>query len=132
MATKIKMVFDNQLHGILTGHHGSSQVGPAEGALDPYDMVLGGLGGCLNHTLQSILDKKRIKVQGIHYDIEGEKRTEPPTTLKYVDVRMQVRGADEEAKNDIEKAFELATRYCSVYQTLSKVATMRPKLTFEE
>ncbi len=132
MATKIKMVFDNQLHGILTGHHGSAQVGPAEGALNPYDMILGGLGGCLNHTLQSILDKKKIKVQGIHYDIEGEKRREAPTTLKQVDVRVQVRGADEDAKGAIEKAFDLATRYCSVYQTLSKVATMNPELTFED
>jgi len=124
MANEIKMVFDNQMHGIITGHHGSSQVGPSEGALAAYDMFLGGLGACLNHTFQSVLDKKKLKVHGINYDIKGVKRDEVPTTLKTVDINVTISGVDEEDKAKVEKSFEMATRYCSVYQTISHVADM--------
>lgn len=131
MANNVKMVFDNHMHGILTGHHGSSQVGPSEGALAPYDMILGGLGGCLNHTFQSVLDKKKIKIHGINYAIEGVKRTEIPTTLKEVSVAVTISGVDEDKKKHVEKAFELATKYCSVYQTIAKVATMHYTVSFK-
>ncbi len=131
MANHVKMVFDNQMHGILTGHHGSSQVGPSEGALAPYDMVLGGLGGCLNHTFQTILDKKKIKVHGVNYAIEGIKREEVPTTLKQVDIDVTINGADEDKKLQIEKAFDLATKYCSVYQTIANVAKMNTSVKFK-
>ncbi len=131
MANQVKMVFDNQMHGIITGHHGSSQIGPAEGALAAYDMVLGGLGSCLNHTFQSVLDKKKLKIHGINYDIKGIKREEIPTTLKTVDVAVTISGIDEDEQSKVEKAFEMATRYCSVYQTISQVATMNYTVNFK-
>lgn len=131
MANEIKIVFDNQFHGILSGHHGSTTVGPAEGALAPYDMVLGGLGGCLNHTFQTVADKKRLKFQAIRYDIKGVKRTEVPTTLKTVTVNVVVSGADERDHDALTKAMDLATRYCSVYQTISQVASMDWHIRFE-
>ncbi len=130
MPNHVKMVFDNQMHGILTGHHGSSQVGPAEGALAPYDMVLGGLGGCLNHTFQSVLDKKKVKIHGVKYAIDGIKRDEVPATLKTVNITVSVTGVDEDDQKAVQKAFELATRYCSVYQTISKVADMHYDVVF--
>ncbi len=131
MANNVKMVFDNQMHGILTGHHGSAQVGPADGALAPYDMVLGGLGGCLNHTFQSIIDKKNIKIHGVKYAIEGIKREDVPTMLKEVTVEVTINGVDETDAKNVEKAFEMATRYCSVYQTLSKVAKMQYTISYQ-
>ena len=130
MANKVKMVFDNQYHGIVTGHHGSSQVGPTEGALSAYDMVLGGLGACLNHTFQTVVDKKKLQFQAIKYTIVGEKREEVPTTLKHVLVEAVVTGVDETKQAQIKKAFELATRYCSVYQTISHVAEMEWRVVF--
>lgn len=130
MANQVKMVFDNQFQGILTGQHGSVQVGSKEGSLVPYDMVLGGLGGCLNHTFQSILDKKKVQVHAIHYDITGTKRETVPTTLEMVDIIVQITGAEETLYEKIEKSFEQATRYCSVYQTISHVADMRYKVEF--
>ncbi len=131
MANNVKMVFDNQMHGIVTGHHGSSQVGPAEGALAAYDMVLGGLGACLNHTFQSVLDKKKVKIHGVNYNIEGEKREEVPTTLKTVTVEAIISGVEEDKKDAVKKSFELATRYCSVYQTISQVAEMKYTVDFK-
>ncbi|MFH5882475.1 MAG: OsmC family protein [Candidatus Izemoplasmataceae bacterium] len=131
MPNEIKMVFDNQYHGIITGHHGSAQVGPAEGALAAYDMVLGGLGACLNHTFQTVADKKRLKFQAVKYDITGVKREEVPTWLKEVTVNVVITGADTEKKDAYLKAMELANEYCSVYQTLKHVAKMETNVTFE-
>jgi putative redox protein len=131
MANQVKMVFDNQFHGIVTGHHGSSQVGPAEGALAAYDMVLGGLGACLNHTFQTVCDKKRLKFQAVKYDITGVKREEVPTWLKEVTVNVVITGAVSDKQEAFLKAMQLATEYCSVYQTLSHVAKMETNVTFE-
>ena len=131
MANNVKMVFDNKMHGIITGHHGSSQVGPSEGALAAYDMVLGGLGACLNHTFQSVLDKKQVKIHGVNYDITGVKREEVPATLKEVTVKATISGVENDTKDKVEKAFELATKYCSVYQTISHVADMQYSVEFK-
>ena len=131
MANKIKLVFDNNYHGILTGHHGSSRVGNEEGALAAYDMVLGGLAACLNHTFQEVIDKKKLSFHSVGYDIIGEKRKEIPTTLETVDIHIVLKGADLEKKAQYEKAMKIATEYCSVYQTISHVATMNYTLTFK-
>ncbi len=132
MALNINMVFDNQMHGVVTGDHGSSQVGPTEGALAPYDLLLGGLGGCLNATFQSVLDKRRVSIHGVNYIIDGEKREDIPQTLKKVHVEATIMGVDDEDKKKVEKSFEAATRYCSVYQTLKHVASMSYTLNFKE
>lgn len=131
MANKIKMVFDNNYHGILTGHHGATRVGAEEGALAAYDMFLGGLAACLNHTFQSIVDKKKLTFHSVSYDIVGEKRKEVPTTLETVEVNVTIKGAEEGKEEQYEKAMDLATQYCSVYQTISKVSEMTTNITFK-
>ena len=131
MANTIKLVFDNNYHGILTGHHGASRVGAEEGALAAYDMFLGGLAACLNHTFQSIVDKKNLSFHSVTYDIVGEKRKEVPTTLETVDVKVVIKGVEEGKEAHYEKAMKLATEYCSVYQTISKVAEMSYTVTFK-
>ncbi len=130
MSIRISVAFDAEKQGILTGRKGSTQVGGQAGALAPYDMILGGLGSCLHYTFQTVIDKKRIAIESVHYSIEGNKRDEVPATLKDVYVKATVSGAKEEDKRKIEKAFDIATRQCSVYQTLEKVADMHPELVF--
>jgi len=132
LALKVKMAFDGGYDGILTAKKGSARIGGDEGSLAPYDMILGGLGACLKHTLQTILDKKRIEIGGVNFEIEGEKRSSSPTTLKEVVVEATVSNAKQEDEANIEKAFEIATRHCSVYQTLAEVALMRANIRFRQ
>ncbi len=132
MALNVKLTFDGSFDGILTAKKGSARIGGEEGALAPYDMILGGLGACLNHTLQTILDKKRIEVGSINYEIKGEKRSTSPAMLQEVFVETVVTDAKKEDEANIEKAFEMATRHCSVYQTLSKVASMHAEIRFRQ
>ncbi len=127
MSTRVRLTFNPDKQGILSANQGSSQIGDQPGALAPYDLILGGLGGCLNHTLQTILDKKRISAEHISYSIEGIKRDAQPATLRDVYIETTIVNPDA-GRDALEKAFDAATRYCSVYQTLAKVASMHPKL----
>ena len=131
MATNVKMVFDNQTNGILNGSHGSVRVGAEDGSLSAYEMVLGGLGACVNHTLQSILDKKKIEIHGLNYEIEGVKRDDVPATLETVEVNITISGVEESDQKKVQKSVDLASRYCSMYATLSEVASMTTNVHFK-
>ena len=106
------------------------KIGNDAGKAAPYDLLLGALSGCLYTTFESILEKMQITVKGTRYDIHGEKRDDKIATLKECHVNVTVVGAEDEQKT--KKAMEIATRYCSIYQTLSKVAEMSWEVAFEK
>ena len=62
-------------------------------------------------------------------DIVGRKRDEKVATLETCHIKVKVKGASDKEK--VKKAFEVATRYCSVFHTLSKVAEMTWEIDFE-
>ena len=88
----------------------------------PYDYLFGALSGCLFSTFNDLAKKMRIAWEHVSFDVDGEKRDEPPTTLDWVKVTVKATGVDDQGK--FTKAFETATRYCSIYTTISKVAKM--------
>ncbi|MFA6846469.1 MAG: OsmC family protein [Sphaerochaetaceae bacterium] len=94
----------------------------------PYEYLLGALSGCLFITFRGIATKMKVNWTHISLDIEGVKREEVPTWLKECTVAATVTGSDDNEK--FTKCFEKATRYCSVYQTLSQVAQMHWKVQF--
>ena len=59
----------------------------------------------------------------------GRKRDEKVATLETCHIKVKVKGASDKEK--VKKAFEVATRYCSVFHTLSKVAEMTWEIDFE-
>jgi len=61
--------------------------------------------------------------------VTGEKRTETPTTLTWVDTKIIIKGAEKE--KGLEKSYEMATKYCSIYQTIAQVAKMTWSVEFE-
>ena len=79
-------------------------------------------------TFSVILEKIRIEIEGADFVVAGEKRTEVPTTLKTVHLTVTIHGTDKE--DAVRKSFDLATKYCSVYQTISHVAEMSYELHF--
>jgi putative redox protein len=99
---------------------GSSFVIGPESA--PYDYLLGALSGCLFKTFEELAVKMRISWEHISFEVNGSKRDEVPTTLEEVTIAVQASGVENQQK--FLKAFEMATRYCSIYQTISKVSRM--------
>ena len=120
--------FENGFNGELLLDEGSVKIGRTPGGAAPYDMLYGALASGLYATFLGILEKKRIEIEGTEIVVEGEKRTEVPTTLKTVHLTVTIRGTDKE--DAVRKSFDLATKYCSVYQTISHVAEMSYELHF--
>ncbi len=94
----------------------------------PYDYLLGALSGCLFKTFEDIAVKMRVSWEHVSFDVQGEKRDEVPTTLKQVSIIVHATGVDNQKK--FTKAFEAATRYCSIYQTISLVSEMHWSVDF--
>ncbi|MFO7612559.1 MAG: OsmC family protein [Clostridia bacterium] len=117
---EIKIRFGKGFNGELIAKNGTAAVGGTAGTLAPYDLLLGSLAACLYSTFLDVVEKKRISFDGADVTVTGEKRKEIPTTLKHVNVVIEARDVSDE--KGVLKAAELATKYCSVYETISKVA----------
>lgn len=123
MGTKVAAVLDfkSQFKGQLKLREGAIDIGLEANEARPYDLLQGALAACLHSTFLDILEKKRLTIDFAHYEIEGEKRDEVPTTLKSVKVTVTLPAGQEEA---LTKSMMLAKKYCSVFSTLSNVAEM--------
>lgn len=94
----------------------------------PYDYLLGALSGCLFATFAELAVKMKVEWEDVRFDVHGEKRESPPTTLDWVKIDVTAKNVADEAK--FTRAFETATRYCSIFTTISKVAEMSWDITF--
>jgi putative redox protein len=117
--------------GELKTENGNLRIGMSEGEFLPYQMFMGALGSCLYSTFLDIVKKMRLEFSSCSLDIQWEKRTETPTTCKFVMIKARLVGIDMNKQARFHKAFELATEYCSIYSTLSHVAEMHWELSFE-
>lgn len=119
---EIKLMFTNAFEGDMIAPKATIKIGGEEGMVAPYDMLFGALGSCLYSTFLDVMKKKRIGFERLEMVITGEKRTEIPTTLKWVKVEAKI--VSPEKENGVEQSFKLATEYCSIYYTISQVAEM--------
>ena len=130
MGTKVTAVIDfkDTFQGQLKLREGVLNIGLADHEARPYDLLQGALVACLHTTFLDILEKKRMTIEFAHYEVEGEKRDEIPTTLKSVHVLVILPRGNEEA---LTKSMELAKKYCSVFNTISQVAQMTLEIHFK-
>ena len=123
--------FKREFNGVGKTDRGFEvRIGADSSSAAPYDLLFMALGSCLYSTFEDIAGKKRVTYDNVKIEISGEKRDEPPTTLKTCHVSFEISSASDE--KGLEKAMELATKYCSVYQTLSHVAEMTWEIIFSE
>ncbi|MDD4449194.1 MAG: OsmC family protein, partial [Sphaerochaeta sp.] len=107
-------------HYQFTTDKGSSfTIGPESA---PYDYLLGALSGCLFSTFEELAVKMRVSWEHVSFEVHAEKREDVPTTLRELSITVEATGVDNQQK--FSKAFETATRYCSIYQTISGVSEM--------
>ncbi|MGI6433093.1 MAG: OsmC family protein [Sphaerochaetaceae bacterium] len=103
-------------------------IGQGEGKFRAYEMLLGALSHCVFSTFESIAEKMQFSYEKVDLDITGVKRDEKVALLKTVAINITASGVDDQQK--FSKAFEIATRYCSIFQTLSHVAKMSWEISF--
>ncbi|HPQ48044.1 MAG TPA: OsmC family protein [Clostridia bacterium] len=125
---KVEIKFKDGFKGEMSAKNAIVPVGVEEGELRPYDMFLGALAACLYSTFLDVIKKKKIEFEETNVIVTGEKREQIPATLKWAKVVIEIKGASEE--KGVLRAAELAKKYCSVYETISKVAEMELEVRF--
>ena len=116
----IKLDFTSEFKGTMITPKGEFEIGRYEAGLRPYHMLLGALGSCFYATFLEIIEKKRLTFEGATIEVSGTQRKEIPTTLDYVLIKMTVANASNEEQ--FTKSAQLGAKYCSIFDTISKVA----------
>ena len=125
MEKTITAEFSDTYNGFTTPGGGHFELYKQAG---PYEYLLGALSGCLYATFKGIAEKMHITWTGANFKVSCTKRAEPPTTMDHCCIEIEASGVSDQKK--FESAMEKATRYCSIFQTLSHVSEMKWSVTF--
>lgn len=126
----VAMSFSNEFEGTMSTKNTQVEIGRNQGQLLPYDMMLGALGACYYATFVDVAKKMRLQYQRAAIDIKGVKREEVPTILKEVAMTLTIFGAVDE--KGFQRASAMAAKYCSVHETVSRVADINMVLKFSD
>ena len=124
---KIKTNYEPE-QAILDTDRATLRIGSKAGEFAAYDLLLGALSACFYANLNDILEKRKEETSSIEIVVTGEKRTEVPTTLEWVNLEITVTGDVNEKQ--FLRSVDLAAKYCSVHETISKVAKMTHEVKF--
>lgn len=132
MATK--KAFIKQLQGITfigktDSNHwvtmdGPKDFGGSDAGIRPKELLLLGLGGCTGSDVASILQKKRVPLDGFEMNIETEVTDEHPQVFTNLNIEYVFYGKDIDPKA-VERAIELSqTKYCGVTKMFEQAMTI--------
>lgn len=111
---------------------GPADFGGSGAAIRPKELLLLALGGCTGSDVASILQKKRIKLDGFEMNIEADMTEEHPKVYTKINIEYVFYGKDLKAA-DIERAIELSqTKYCGVTAMLEKAMEITHSYRIEE
>lgn len=128
---KVNLKFPAKFEGELITDNGTIKTGREDGSMKPYELLLGGLGGCFYATFIDIVKKMQLEYSSAEIKVTGNHREETPRLLNKVDIDFKIIGADKDQEDKFQRAAELGAKYCSIYQTLSNVAQMNLNVELE-
>jgi len=128
-ADTVKLKFDHQFVGEMTSPTGTVKLGSQENGVQPYHLFFGAIASCFYATFLSVANKMRLTFSDVDIEMNGTKRDETPATLDYVKIDMVIYNGNDEEK--LKKAAELGAKYCSIHETVSKVAKVDLVVTFK-
>ncbi len=114
--------FDQGFVGTAKGEHAELALSMDGNGFVPYELLYSALGSCVHATFLGVAEKMRVTFDSVDYHITGIKREEIPTFLTHCTMTITAKNASDTDKFD--KAFDLGTKYCSVFNTLKNVAEM--------
>ena len=99
---------------------GPEDFGGSDAGIRPKELLLLGLGGCTGSDVASILQKKRVKLDGFEMNIETEVSEDHPQVFTDLHIEYVFYGKDIDPKA-VERAIELSqTKYCGVTRMFEK------------
>ena len=94
-----------------------TEFGGNDAGVQPLDLILFSLAGCMGYDIVSILNKKRANLQRFTVEVDGDRAAEQPH--RFTKLRLKFRANREVDQADIQRAFELSRdKYCSALATL--------------
>ena len=118
-------VNDHIIHFDKLPIHGGEDKGPR-----PKPLILSAIGGCTGMEIVAILEKMRLKIEGLEIEVTGELNDEQPKIYKSVHIVFKVTSQNPE-KQKIERAVHLATeKYCGVLAMVRHFAQVTSKIKF--
>lgn len=128
-ADNVKIVFNQDFVGEMTSPTGAIALGSQPNGMQPYHLLFGALASCFYSTFLSVAQKMRLSLSDVKIEVSGYKRDQTPATLEQVTITMVVYNGSDEEK--LRKAAELGAKFCSIHETISKVATIDLVVSFE-
>lgn len=125
----ILLEFENEYKGVMTGPRGQLNIGEGTPSFAPYHLLYGALGSCFYSNFLNIAKKKRLHFDKATIQISGEKRDQEVPTLKTVTMLVTIYGGDKEEQ--LRKSVELGAKYCSIHETIGKVAEIAIEVLFK-
>ncbi|WP_337864582.1 OsmC family protein [Ignavibacterium sp.] len=99
---------------------GPEEFGGSNAGIRPKELLLISLAGCTGSDVASILQKKRVKLEGFEMNITADVAEEHPQVFTKINLEYVFYGKNLPVK-EIERAIELSqTKYCSVTAMLQK------------
>lgn len=99
---------------------GPEEFGGSNAGIRPKELLLISLAGCTGSDVASILQKKRVKLDGFEMNITADVAEEHPQVFTKINLEYVFYGKNLTVK-EIERAIELSqTKYCSVTAMLQK------------
>jgi len=117
------------------GHHFMLDASPEAGGRDlgprPKALLLSGLGACTAIDVVSILEKMRVKVEGLEVQVSAEVRDEHPRIYTGIHVRYVFRGQDL-PMDKLGRAVQLSEEtYCGVAAMLRPAVPITSEIVIE-
>jgi putative redox protein len=116
----VQLQFSNTFVGSMTSPSGRVVLGSQPDGIAPYHLLYGAVGSCFYSTFLSVANKKKLVFKDANLEISGTKRDAIPATLEYLKIVLTIRGGQDEAQ--LKTSAELGAKYCSIHETISKVA----------
>jgi len=129
-ADNVKLIFDKNFVGEMTSPTGTIKLGSQENGMKPYHLLFGAVASCFYATFISVASKMRLEFSDVEIEVSGNKRDQVPATLDHVTIEMVVYNGSDQEK--LHKAAELGAQYCSIHETISKVAKIDLVVSFKQ
>ena len=109
---------------------GVIKIGEQEGGMYPYHLLFGALATCFYSTFLVIAQKKRLSFDNAELEVSGHKGTgKEINLLEQVTIKMTITNPSNE--KGLHKSAELGAKFCSIHETISKVANIDLVIVFK-
>lgn len=125
----IRQVWNDEYQGEMETPTGKILLGDQDEGIFPYQLLFGALGSCFYATFLSIAKKKRLTFEKAELEISGNKGTgKEINLLEKATIKMVITKPSNE--KGLARSAELGAKFCSIHETLSKVADVELIVTF--